>query len=211
MLPDIEPIYIVTWKLLMEKGVKLLIRNTHADSPIVIEDHFYDLLDIENTYGYEYGVDYVFLPVISMTEAAEMAFTEEIQSIFTVDMYDTPLGDLPMMDEVTSAWDIDLYVCGGPVSNTRRYAIPYGTPLICWGTGTGLLPFVPPYYDPVEGPVYGYVGGSSMGGELEVYVGMPGNGAKYNDVKNMAIVGLLIFVALGNISDLVTGSKEAID
>jgi len=211
MLPDVEPIYIATWKVLFEKHVKLLIINTHADSPIVIEQHFYDLLDIEGNYGYTYGEDYVFLPVISITEAAEMAFTENMKNLYTTDMYGTNLDDLSMMDEVTSAWDLDLYICEGPEYNTRRYAIPYGVKLICWGTGTGLLPFVPPYYDPVEGPVYGYVGGASMGGELEVHLGSPGQGAKYNDVKNLAIVGLLIFVAIGNIADFVSGSKEAID
>jgi hypothetical protein len=63
-----------------------------------------------------------------------------------------------------------------------------------------LLPFVPPFYDPVDGPCYGYVGGASQGGELELESGFFGNGVKYNDAKNMALVGLFIFVLVGNIS-----------
>lgn len=197
MLPDIEPIYMATWKLLLSRDVKFLVLLTHVDSPSVIIMEMNKLNPTK--YGKVYGRDYMFFPYfdIATNEAATIAFTEDIRSIFKTDYYGTPLDELPIMQNIKSARDIDVVISTNPEFMVRRWVIPYGTTYLGWGTSTDLLPFVPPFY-----PTYckGYVGGASQGGELEAYTGFYGDGVRYNDAKNLGILGFFIFVVIGNIA-----------
>lgn len=208
MLPDVEPIYLTTWKILLDKDVKLLVLNTHVDSPIVLEGHFEDL-GAETTYGKTYGEDYMFFPYIDITEAVEVSFTERIRSVFTKDMYNTPLDEIDIMQDIETAEDIDLLIAMSPETAVRRYGVPFDVKIVCWGTATGLLPFVPPFYDPNVGPIYGYVGGASQGGELEIVTGYFGDGVRYNDAKNLGVIGLVLVVIVGNVGELM--SKQEVE
>ena len=199
MLPDIEPIYMATWKMLFSQpGVKVIIRQSDTDAEIVIGDQMEKIGPLEN-YGKVEGEDYVIWPYISMSEASVIAMTEEIRTMFDEDWRGIDFDDIPMMQDIVDFYDIDWYIGSGPAMAARRFT-PYGVKSLCWGTGTGLLPFVPPYYDPEMGPVYGYVGGASQGGELEKASGFFGDGVKINDAKNLGILGIFLFVLLGNIA-----------
>jgi hypothetical protein len=199
MLPDIEPIYIATFKMLFSQpGVKVIIRQSDTDAEIVLTDHM-ELLKPEENYGKVYGEDYIIWPYISMTEASVIAMTEEIRSMFWEDWKGVSFDSLDIMDDIVDFYDVDWIISSGPATIARRFT-PYGVKALCWGTGTGLLPFVPPYYDPEEGPVYGYVGGASQGGELEKASGYFAEGVKTNDAKNLGVVGIFLFVLIGNIA-----------
>jgi hypothetical protein len=54
-----------------------------------------------------------------------------------------------------------------------------------------------PYY---PGQIIGFLSGSGPGAELEIIGNVPGPGALINDAKNLGIIGLLIFLILGNAS-----------
>jgi hypothetical protein len=54
-----------------------------------------------------------------------------------------------------------------------------------------------PYY-PAQ--VLGFLSGSGPGAELEIIGRVPGPGALINDAKNLGIIGLLVFLILGNAS-----------
>jgi len=198
MLPDVEPIYMVTWKLLFRHDVKMIIYLSDNDGLISFQDEMAIIKPLEE-YGKVEGVDYVVLPYRAMGEAAVIAFTSDVRSIFNIDWRGVDLETYPLWQSITDFNDIDWFIGGGPEFSSRRYNQPYGVKLLCWGTGTGLQPFVPPYYDPVNGPVYGYAGGASQGGELEKYTGYFGSGVMYNDAKNLALVGLFFFIVIGNI------------
>jgi hypothetical protein len=199
MLPDVEPIYMVTWRLLFSKDVKLIIYLNDNDGLISFQDEMEIIKPLED-YGKVEGVDYVVLPYRSLGEAAIVAFTQDVRSIFDIDWRGVDLETYPLWQEITDFNDVDWYIGGGPEIATRRYFGPYGVKLLCWGGGTMILPFVPPYYDPVNGPVYGYVGGASQGGELEKETGYFGAGVMYNDAKNLALLGIFAFVLIGNIA-----------
>jgi hypothetical protein len=208
MLPDVEPIYIATWKMLQQKNVKLILLMTHVDSPAVIRQEFaktgYDKVKVE-------GVDYTIMPYLDMSsDAAIISFTENMRSIFAKDIRGISLDDIPMMKNVNKATDLALYISADPEVSTRRYTLPYGVGQVSWGTATNILPFVPPFYDPKNGPVYGYVGGASQGAQMESYLisitgqaaFYAGEGTKTNDAKNLGVIGLVVIVAIGNISML---------
>jgi|GEM_PF-2349928 len=200
MLPDIEPIYLATWKLLLSRDLKFMVQLSDVDAPSIIWMEFAKLKPFFDNYGKVYGTDYMVFPFLSYGEAAEMAFTEDIRSLFPADFYGYSLDDavhLPMMQTIHSAHDIALLISSSTDYAVRRYLIPYGVKLIAWGTGTGLLPFVPPYY---PNQISGYCGGASQGGELEAYTGFYGDGVRYNDAKNLALVGFFVFIIVGNLS-----------
>jgi len=213
MLPDVEPIYIATWKMLKFMDVKLILLMSHVDSPAVIRQEFakigFDAVKKE-------GVDYVIMPYLDLSgDAGMMAFTQSFRSVFPKDINGIPLDDIPMMKGLDSASQVAMYINDGPEFATRRWTIPYGTPLVCWGTATTILPFVPPFYDPDRGPVYGYVGGASQGAMMEAYLFsmthdtfFAGEGVKTNDAKNLGVIGLVVLIAIGNISMLGKNKEE---
>jgi len=214
MLPDVEPIYIATWKMLQQKNVKLILLMTHVDSPAVLRQEFaitgFDKVKVE-------GVDYTVMPYLDMSsEAAIISFTENMRSLFAKDIRGISLDEIPMMKNVNKATDLALYISGAPEVATRRYFLPYGVPLVSWGTATDLLPFVPPFYDAKNGPVFGYVGGASQGAQMETHLisitgqtaFYAGEGTKTNDAKNLGVIGLVVIVAIGNIS-MLAKKKEA--
>lgn len=203
MLPDVEPIYVATYKLLFARGFKVLILLTDVDAPIVITQ-------VLNKAGVDWskeGIDFVIFPYMSMDEAAHVVFTDNIRSYFINDWKLRSLDDatnLPLMQEIYDYTDFDLVV--GSTGHVSRYNVWCGIDIVAWGTGTGLLPFVGPFYDPINGPIYGYVGGASQGGELEIATGYLGDGIKTNDAKNLGIITLCIIIIIGNLSML--GEKE---
>lgn len=206
MLPDIEPIYVATYKLLFAKGFKVLVLLSDVDAPIVIEQVFTKA----GVNWSKEGTDFVIFPYMSMDEAAHVVFTNNIRDYFINDRRGYSLDDavnLPLMQQIHDYTDFDLIIGGtGLVSRYNQWC---GLPIVSWGTGTGLLPFVGPYYDPLRGPIYGYVGGASQGGELEVTTGYLGDGIKTNDAKNLGIIALCIIVIIGNLSMLGDkGGKE---
>jgi hypothetical protein len=202
MLPDVEPIYMATWHMLFSKDVKLIIYLSDNDGIITLTNEFNNFVKPLENYGKFEGEDYVVLPYRAMGEAAVIAFTENVRSIFDIDWYGVDLETYPLWQSITDFNDVDWYIGGSPEFASRRYTQVYGVKLLCWGGGTYILPFVPPYYDPEAGPVYGYVGGSAQAGELETYIGRLGKGVQYNDAKNLGIVGLFLFILLGNIAYL---------
>jgi hypothetical protein len=205
MLPDVQPIYVATYKLLFARNLKVLILLTDVDAPIMITQ----ILNLAGVSAAKEGIDYVIFPYMSMDEAAHVVFTNRIRDYFQTDRSGNSLDDVvknPMMQNIKDYHDIDLYVSGGM---SARYWNWCGIPLVSWGTGTGLLPFVGPYYDPLNGPIFGYVGGASQGGELEVTTGYLGDGIKTNDAKNLGIIALCIIVIIGNLSMIgEKGGKE---
>jgi len=217
MLPDVAPIYIATWKMLMTKQVRVMIFMSHVDSPTVIRQEFAQLgWDTV----YTEGTDYVIWPYMTMTESAEIAWTADIvHGFFTTDIRGISVDSIPMLQSIHDAHDIALYICESPEYCTRRYVLAgtpnYNVKLLVWGTATNVQPFVPPFYDPVKGPVYGYAGGASQGAMMEAYLFQTthdlkyaGEGVKSNDAKNLGVIGLVVIVIIGNISYFGTRGKK---
>ena len=61
MLPDVEPIYMVSWQLLFNKDVKMIIYLNDNDGLISFQDEMAEIKPLEN-YGRVEGVEYFVLP-----------------------------------------------------------------------------------------------------------------------------------------------------
>lgn len=123
--------------------------------------------NIEQAYGYVYGVDYVILPYAAGEETAMASFAANIQAVYSTDNRGNLLSSLPLMQKVHSLKDAQLAI-GYNGTNTvatmyvRQWAAAY--------------PDVT--YLAMGGPVDAYIGtlvkGLFEATSYEVLVGAPG-------------------------------------
>jgi hypothetical protein len=200
LLDEQEAQFIATWKVYFQHDLKVIFYCTYADSMIILNEELDKIVKPES-YGKAYGVDYVRLPYAPLGESGEAAFATNIRGVYPTDIYGTPLDEIPMMKDINDHTGIDLIhfqytSCTDVEFVIRQWVVPYGkkaiiTTLGCCG------PMAAPYY-PTQ--IKGFLSGSGMGTELEVLSGNPGPGAVMSDAKNLGILGLLLFLLLGNIS-----------
>jgi len=202
LLDEQEAQYLATWKILFERHMKVIFYSTYADSPLVLQKHLGSMVKPED-YGYTYGEDYVVLGYAPLGESGEASFAQNIQGVYPKDQNGTPLGEIPMMKDIKDQSGIDLLIfmytsCTDVEWPVRQWVVPYHKPTIVATLGC-CGPMAAPYY-PTQ--IQGFLSGSGMGTELEVYSGNPGPGAMMSDAKNLGILPFLLFFILGNVSYL---------
>jgi hypothetical protein len=202
LLDEQEAQYLATWKILFQKHMKVIFYCTYADSALILQKHLGSKVKPED-YGYKYGEDYVWLGYAPLGEAGEASFAQNIRGVYPKDQFDTPLDEIPMMKNINDQSGIDLLIftytsCTDVEWPVRQWVVPYKKPTIVATLGC-CGPMAAPYY-PTQ--IQGFLSGSGMGTELEVYSGNPGPGAMMSDAKNLGILPFLLFFLLGNVSYL---------
>jgi hypothetical protein len=195
-----EPGFVVVFKHAIQRGAKLVILSTATESPML----FGRALDFINPEpkGYEYGIDYVHLGYIAGGEAAYAGILQDINGVFSEDYQGTPVGDLPLMQEVASPTHekLDLvvvYTAGGDVIEgwIRQAPLRYGIPLIT-EVNEMMVPTIQPYY-PIN--CAGIINGGIGAAEYEAVAGIPGEAIKLSDMLTAGGLVVLVFLILGNI------------
>jgi hypothetical protein len=199
-LDELESAFLATWRVLFQRDLKVVFYSTSADGPLIFDYHFGEKVKPEN-YGKVYGEDYVRLGYNPLGEPGEASFALSIRSVYTTDYQGTQLDDIPLMQNIDSHEDIDLMIyihtaCTSVEIVVRQWIVPYNQPTLTITLGC-CGPMTSPYY---PGQIIGFLSGSGPGAELEIIGNVPGPGALINDAKNLGIIGLLIFLILGNAS-----------
>ena len=205
-----QPGLVVVFRHAIEKGVKLVMVSTSVESPMLLTR----VVDKVNPVakGYVYGVDWVHLGYVAGGEPAYSTILSDITNVFTEDYAGTPIGDLPIMAELTAPTNekIDLvYIqtAGGDVIEgwIRQSAVRYDHNLITQ-VNEMMVPTVLPYY-PIncDGVMNGGIGAA----EYEAISGYPGEAIKLSDMMTMGGLVVLVFLILGNIGYFMTkGGKS---
>jgi hypothetical protein len=193
---------VATLKMLFKQKVKVVMMSYIADGVPVTVDAFTTKLD-PSKYGAVYGVDYVFLGYIPGEEAAVAAAAVNIQTLKTTDYKGTPVGQIPLMQEVKDQSSFDMlitYFGDGTAMEkyVRQWKIPFPRIIQVWGTPAGNEAQCVPYM--ASGAAAGYVSGPTGSAGLEILIGEPGMAAAITDVKNLASFPIIFLVALGNIA-----------
>lgn len=197
-----EAQFIATWKILFQHDLNVIFYCPESDGVIILNDHLGKVVTPES-YDKVYGVDYVRLGYAPLGEPGEAAFSTNIRGVFPTDIHGTPLDEIPMMKDINDHTSIDLVIfqhtaCTSVEWPVRQWVVPYGMKVITMTLGC-CGPMAAPYY-PKQIP--GFLSGSGMGTELEVLSGNPGPGAVMSDAKNFGVLGLLLFLVIGNLSYL---------
>jgi len=201
LLDEQEAQYIATLKILFQRDLKVVFYSVTEDGELIY-NYLFSVVNPEK-YGKKYGIDYVRLGYAPLEERGQAAVALDVRSVYPRDFYGTPLDEIPMMKDIHNWKDVDLLIyyytsCTNVEFAIRQWVIPYHTKCIV-GTlgccGPMAVPYFPDY-------IQGILSGSGAGAELEVISGNPGPGAMMNDAKNFGILGLLLFLILGNVSYL---------
>jgi hypothetical protein len=164
-----------------------------------------------------YGVDIVYLGYVPGAEVGMQTFGDSTWDAKGTDHYGTSLPDLPLMQEVRSAADIDLWAewtSGTPGEQQviqfvqGRHGGPSAVPLVVGSTAVS-VPGMMPFY--AAGQIIGILNGLAGAGEFEFLVSQDyeyeyeqGPGL---DAQSVAHVIVILFVVIGNIVWVATRSK----
>lgn len=185
-----------TLQHLFDKDLKFIqVCFYRADGAILFENAW---LPQVNQHDKAYGVDWVNMGYIEGHETAMSAFAANF--LYPVrDFYGNDLKDLPLLKEVKSMEDVDLYIdiAAGDVDQAlRQFATPYNVPAITGAMALG-VPDMMIYRD--AGIVVGILGGLPGAAQYEFIRKKPGLAIRGMDALSLTHVFLLCLIVLTNI------------
>jgi hypothetical protein len=165
--------------------------------------------------GYEnedfYGTDIVYLGYVPGAEVGMQTFGDSTWDAKGTDHFGTSISDIPLMQEVRSAADFDLWAewtSGTPGEQQviqfiqGRHGGPSAVPIIAGSTAVS-VPGMMPFY--TAGQIIGILNGLAGAGEYEFLVNKDYPEYAYEqgpglDAQSVAHVLVILFVAIGNIA-----------
>jgi hypothetical protein len=194
--PDLGPPEVAFVQHLFKKKMKIVFIGEVDETPTITET---TLLPKINTYGAQYGVDYVNLGYIAgVPDVAEAAFATSLRKVISVDFVEhKPLDELPIMKGVNTLADFKLAIHIGMAEDpVRQYYTPFKIPLL-----VGVYGMMGPHYIPYidTGQLSGMIVGLRGAAEYEHLVGFIGEGLQGADALSMTHLLVAIFVVLGNV------------
>lgn len=200
------PQAIATMKHLFDKeGVKFIqVSFYRADCAVLFETMV--LSEVDRTKK-EYGVEWINMGYLEGKETAMAAFAANFMYP-TKDAYGTPLEQLPLMKEMKSMDDVDLFITvqgSGYIDQClRQVPIPYDIPAV----GATMSMGVPDLLTYVEaGMVKGILGGLSGAAQYEFLTGKPGLALRGLDSLSLVHIFLIALVIVINIVYIATRSS----
>lgn len=195
---SIGPSFTAVMQHAMLKNLKMIIYALHIEGPIVFDTAFNDIpQSVRDTYVY--GEDYVFLGFMTGGESAQLTAAQDLRSLYSYDVYGTPLDDIPVLDGVNSYEDYDMVIIacrGGEYGghSMRIWAETFNMPLI----RLGQMATVPVQLIDAQ-LLVGFVRGTRGAAEYELLLNSPGNALGMLDAMSLFFSFLIISVVIGNI------------
>ena len=163
---DLDIIYKVTWKLIFETDSQLIIHLMDKTAGCVLDEQF-KFLSFPDLYNKTEGVDYVILPHTCMNEAEKIEFYSGIKTVIPYDKRNYNMHFIPMLENITSFHDVDWYIGRDIQMAYNILAKKYNVKLLCTGLFFDVMPYAGSYYDPISGPLYGYIAGWEQSKEIQ--------------------------------------------
>jgi len=166
----------------------------------------------------EYGTEIVYLGYVPGNEVGMQTFGDNTWQAKGTDHFGTAIGDIPLMQEVRSAADFDLWAewtSGTPGEQQviqfvqGRHGGPSAVPIIAGSTAVS-VPGMMPFY--TAGQIIGILNGLAGAGEYEKLVNADYPEYPYEqgpglDAQSVAHVLVILFVAIGNIGWAISKSR----
>ena len=164
---------VVALKLIFSRPVKFIAFCDGADGPVLLKD----MLSMVNpeSYGKEYGKDYVVFGLAPGGETATASFATDIRKTYSTDQYGTPIDEIPLMSGINSAEDVDLIIqtyvgCYNCEWIVRQWVVPYKTTYLGI-TSECCTPMIAAYY---PASCKAYLPGTIGATEMEILAKIPG-------------------------------------
>jgi len=188
---------------LFTKNIKVVSVSYYgAASPLLMETAMKSV-GLE-TYGKEYGMDFVNLGYIAGDETAVAAFGADVHALVKVDHYGTPISELTIMENLRSAEDIDLEISlsagmNYPELYLRQWQTTFGTKVTGGSVGLIYAPLIP-YIS--SGQLLGYLPSMRGAAEYELLSRKPASAIVGMDSQSLVHLVFIAAIILCNIGVL---------
>ena len=152
-------------------------------------------------YGKVYGVDYVNLGYMAGGIVTLLGMGSSIPNTYPSDYGGTPVGEIPLMQEVQNFDDIAfvMEVSAGTPGTREWVQQVQGRYRVALGSGTTAVG-APNFYPYVQsGQLTGLLGGLKGAAEYETLIGYPGDATKGMDAQSIVHALVVVFILLGNV------------
>jgi len=206
--PEIHPMAVSVLRHFLSRGYKVVIMCLWPDGLFMAREAIDEVLSDEKFSSLVYGVDYVNLGYRPGNEAVIKGITKSFAANYTVDSRQTDIIDIPLMNDVRTAADVDfIFSLSAGYPGAIEWVLYASDPLqIPVSSGNAsiqvnqLLPYVKS--GQMQGIIAGMPGAAEYEALMEEYGLWPtrGQAAKSMDAQSIAHLVIVLFIILGNIS-----------
>lgn len=196
--PENHPMTISILRHLFRNDHKVFVTCLWPDGQFMAQDALKQVADEE--FGKVYGEDYVFLGFRPGNEAVVKGIVSNIRKLYTVDVYQTKIDEIPLMEGITNFSDFAfLFSCSagypGTIEWVQYAADPTGVPMSS-GVTSIQVNEVMPYVQ--AGQMKGVLAGMPGAAEYEALIGQKGSATSGMDAQSVAHLVIVLFIILGN-------------
>ena len=196
--PENHPMTISILRHLFRNNHKVFVTCLWPDGQFMAQDALKQVAEEE--FGKVYGEDYVFLGFRPGNEAVVKGIVSNIRKLYTVDVYQTKIDEIPLMDGIKNFKDFAfLFSCSagypGTVEWVQYAADPTGVPMSS-GVTSIQVNEVMPYVQ--SGQMKGMLAGMPGAAEYEALMGQKGFATSGMDAQSIAHLVIVLFIILGN-------------
>ena len=196
--PENHPMTISILRHLFRNNHKVFVTCLWPDGQFMAQDALKQVAEEE--FGKVYGEDYVFLGFRPGNEAVIKGIVSNIRKLYTVDVYQTKIDEIPLMDGIKNFKDFAfLFSCSagypGTVEWVQYAADPTGIPMSS-GVTSIQVNEVMPYVQ--SGQMKGVLAGMPGAAEYEALMGQKGFATSGMDAQSIAHLVIVLFIILGN-------------
>ncbi len=196
--PENHPMTISILRHLFKNDHKVFVTCLWPDGQFMAQDALKQVADEE--FGKIYGEDYVFLGFRPGNEAVVKGIVSNIRKLYTVDVYQTKVDEIPLMKDVNKFSDFAFLFTSsagypGTIEWVQYAADPTGVP-ISSGVTSIQVNEVMPYVQ--SGQMQGVLAGMPGAAEYEALIDQKGSATSGMDAQSIAHLVIVLFIILGN-------------
>ena len=196
--PENHPMAISVLRHLFKNDHKVFVTCLWPDGQFMAQDALKQVADEE--FGKVYGKDYVFLGFRPGNEAVVKGIVSNIRKLYTVDVYQTKIDEIPLMEGVNKFSDFAFLFSAsagypGTIEWVQYAADPTGIPMSS-GVTSIQVNEVMPYVQ--SGQIIGVLAGMPGAAEYEALLGQKGSATSGMDAQSIAPLVIVLFIILGN-------------
>ncbi len=197
-MPELQPMVDTFIRHSFERDLRIVVACLWPASPPLVETAMGPLAE---EYGKEYGTDYVNLGYMAGGIVTLLGMGASIPDTYPSDYGGTPVGEIPLMQEVQNFDDIAfvMEVSAGTPGTREWVQQVQGRYRGAVGSGTTAVG-APNFYPYVQsGQLTGLLGGLKGAAEYETLIGHPGDATKGMDAQSVVHALVVAFILLGNV------------
>ena len=198
--PENHPMTISILRHLFKNNHKVFVTCLWPDGQFMAQDALNQVA--KNEFNKVYGEDYVFLGFRPGNEAVVKGIVSNIRKLYTVDVYQKKIDEIPLMKGINNFKDFDFLFSSsagfpGTIEWVQYASDPTGVPMAS-GVTSIQVNEVMPYVQ--AGQMVGVLAGMPGAAEYESLINQKGSATSGMDAQSVAHLVIVLFIILGNIS-----------